>query len=378
MQKKFVELYNQQPLYSINAPGRVNIIGDHTDYNDGFVLPMAINLSLNLLFCENKQNKVNIFSTHNNELKSFSLDNIQHEPDDTWIAYVKGVAFYLKEKYPHLSGFNAIIQSTIPQGAGLSSSAALELAVARAFTEIAKINWHPITMSKLTQKAENEWVGVNCGIMDQIAIAAGKKDFALLIDCRELTIKHIPLPTNTSIVIMDTMTRRDLVSSAYNERRQYCEQAAKYLNISSLRDIEFTNWHEYKNYLPEKHIPYAYHVVTENYRVLQAVSAMQENNPQKLGELMNESHLSLKNDFAASNQQLDIIVELAQNFADCYGARMTGGGFGGCAVALVKKAKSLEFTEYISKNYHKKTSIKPQLYICNAANGVSITKTDVC
>ena len=315
-------------MFKVRAPGRVNLIGDHTDYNDGFVLPMTINHEL-LIDCQpRKDDVINIYAKDYDQKKSFSLNNIKAQNDDGWLAYVKGVAYYLQQKFGKLVGFDATIQSNIPQGAGLSSSAALELAIAHAFAQTSNLPWQPTEMALLAQTAENKWVGMNCGIMDQLVIANGKCDHALLIDCQNLNIKLTPLPKNTAVIIMDTMTRRDLVNSAYNKLRKCCEEAAEILGLNSLRAIK--NLQEAIKNLPEKYIPKARHVVTENQRVLQAATAMQQNDPTQLGKLMNESHLSLKDDFVVSNQQLDIMVKCAQNFPGCYGARMTGGGFGGC------------------------------------------------
>lgn len=359
--------------FIVHAPGRVNLIGDHTDYNNGWVLPMTINYEL-LVKCQpRKDDIVNIYAKEYDQKKSFSLNNIKAQPDDTWLAYAKGVAYYLQQKFGELIGFDAIIQSSIPQGAGLSSSAALELAIARAFAQTSNLPWQPTEMALLAQTAENKWVGMNCGIMDQLVIANGKRDHALLIDCQNLNIQLIPVPKHLAIIIMDTMTRHTHVNSDYNKRRQYCEQAVELLNISSLRDITIENWQQISKKLPEKYIPKVRHVVHENYRVLQAVTAMQQNDPTQLGKLMNESHLSLKNDFEVSNQQLDIMVKCAQNFHGCYGARMTGGGFGGCAVAIVETDKSQEFKQQITAQYYQAANLKPQLYICHATEGVNLT-----
>ncbi|MGD9152517.1 MAG: galactokinase [Gammaproteobacteria bacterium] len=359
--------------FQVHAPGRVNLIGDHTDYNDGFVLPMTINHEL-LVDCQPRKDDIaNIYTKNYDEKKSFSLNNIKKQPDDKWLAYVKGVAYYLQQKFGELVGFDATIQSSIPQGAGLSSSAALELAIARTFAQTSNLPWQPTEMALLAQTAENKWVGMNCGIMDQLVIAHGKRDHALLIDCQNLNIQLIPIPKNLAVVIMDTMTRHTHVDSDYNKRRQYCEQAVQLLNLASLRDITFENWQQISKKLPAKYIPKIRHVVHENHRVLQAATAMQQNDAIQLGKLMNESHLSLKNDFEVSNQQLDIMVKFAQNFLGCYGARMTGGGFGGCAVAIVEIEKAEEFKQQITAQYHQATNLKPQLYICHATEGVNLT-----
>jgi galactokinase len=369
----FTQLYHQSPLYRVQAPGRVNLIGDHTDYNNGFVLPMTINYVLQVDFRPRIDRNVNFYSQNYQQQKSFNLDNIQRLPDDGWLAYTKGVAYFLQQEHA-LVGVDAVIHSNIPQGAGLSSSAALELAVARTFVQAANLNWDPIAMAKLAQTAENQWAGLNCGIMDQLVIAVGRKDHAILIDCADLSTQYISLPINVAVIVMDTMTRRDLTSSAYNERRSCCEQAVQQLQLNSLRDVSIIDWEHGAAKLSAQCQTKVRHVVFENDRVLQAAQAMQNNDSTELGRLMNASHASLRDDFAATNQQIDVMVELAQNFPGCYGARMTGGGFGGCAVALVKKDVTTKFMQFMEQEYYQATKLKPQLYVCHAVDGVNCTK----
>jgi len=375
MQKKLSEIFQQQfnssPTYFVQAPGRVNLIGEHTDYNDGFVLPMAIDRYIWLALSPREDRQVQIYSLDFQEQKTFSLDNLQK--DSGWIEYVKGVVYVMQEKFGSLNGFNGVLHGNVPQGAGLSSSAALELAVAKAFAEISNLTWDSVTMAKLAQQAENQWVGVNCGIMDQMIIASAQENQALLIDCRDLTTKSVPLPKDISIVIMDTATRRGLVDSAYNEHRQQCEETAKILGVTSLRDVSNEQWQKSQNLLSEIHLRRARHVISENQRVLNAVDAMQQNDPVKLGELINLSHESLRDDYEVSSSNLDIMVNCARNAVGCYGARMTGAGFAGCAIALVKEMYADDFVYQVAEQYEHDTQLKPSLYVSKAVSGVVLS-----
>lgn len=369
---EFEKIYQQSPSYIIQSPGRVNLIGEHTDYNEGFVLPMAIDLTLSLAIKPRTDDHVNLFSLDFNEQKSFPLNPLQHHPKDRWIRYAKAVAFILQQTYS-LKGFDAVLTSTIPRGAGLSSSAAFELAIAYAFSGSSDIPWHPTAMARATQRAENQWVGVKCGIMDQMVIANGKKDHAILIDCRDLSTTAIPLPDSISIVIMDTATRRGLVESAYNERRTICESASQLLGIKALRDITLDDWSSIKSKLPFEYHAKVRHVVSENDRVLKAVEAMKTNNVPQLGQLFNESHQSLRDDYEVCNDALNTMVDLAQQHPACFGARMTGAGFGGCAVALVDATKTEAFKQTVTEQYQQKTNLSPTLYDTKANEGVRST-----
>ena len=249
--QKFQTYFNAKPKFIVRAPGRVNLIGEHTDYNDGFVLPMAIDRDVRIALNPRVDDTVRLFSLDvstrlNTSLKTDSVFNLHSlAPSEGWIEYPKGVAYYLMKAGYDLKGFDAIITGDVPRGAGLSSSAAVELATARAFAAVSNFEWDAVKMAKLAQKAENEWVGVQCGIMDQMASAVCKEGYAMFLDCRSLEIQHIPLPKNISVVILDTSTRRGLVDSAYNERRSQCEEAAKWFGVKALRDVstkEIRDW----------------------------------------------------------------------------------------------------------------------------------------
>lgn len=262
----------------------------------------------------------------------------------------------------------------VPIGAGLSSSAALELAVARAFGAVSGWPWDAARMALVGQYAENKWVGMNCGIMDQMISAAGVADHALLIDCRSLETRPLPLPANTAVVVLDTATRRGLVDSAYNERRAQCEAAARYFGVKALRDVTAAQLEAAQGELDALTYRRARHVISENDRVLQACDAMAAGDAPALGRLLDASHLSLRDDFQVSNGELNLIVAAAQAHPACLGARMTGAGFGGCAVALVMDAGVEDFVAQVSADYATRAGLTPRVYVCRATDGAAIIR----
>jgi galactokinase len=372
---EFEKWFSTKPKFLIQTPGRVNLIGEHTDYNNGFVLPIAIDRHIGLAFNPRSDHLVNIYSMDYQKLASFCLRDLTNKNTEQkeWYDYAKGVAWALQEKHSRLlTGFDAVLHGNIPKGAGLSSSAALELTIAKAFVTTSHLSDNDTELAQLCQRAENKWVGVNCGIMDQMIVALGQTNRALLIDCRDLQTKLIPMPKGVSIIIMDTMKRRGLVDSEYNSRRQQCETAAKILEAKSLRDVNIEKWQKDKNKLSGDLLKRAQHVITENQRVLDAVDAMHSNDSIKLGELMNASHESLRNDFEVSCSELDTMVNIAKVAAGCLGARMTGAGFGGCAIALVKEEYADDFVIQVAEQYEAATGIKPELYVTQAVDGVKL------
>jgi galactokinase len=372
--QSFETYFNAKPNLIVRAPGRVNLIGEHTDYNDGFVLPMAIDHSVWMALSPRDDEQVRIFSLDLKVEAGFLLTSLTRESD--WIEYPKGIAYQLMKSGYSLRGFDAVMTGDVPRGAGLSSSAAVELAVARAFAAISNIEWDAVNMAKIAQKAENDWVGVNCGIMDQMASAACKEGHALFLDCRSLEIQHAPLPKGISIVILDTSTRRGLVDSAYNERRSQCEEAARWFGVRALRDVnveDLGKWNPQSD-LNEVAFKRARHIVTENARVLEAIQAMRNGNIKRLGELFNASHDSLRDDFEVTNDALNIMVACAREQSSCYGARMTGAGFGGCAVALVNEEEAEAFTQAVSMAYKQSSGLEASVYVCKASEGASIVQ----
>lgn len=367
--------FHNPPAFIARAPGRVNLIGEHTDYNDGFVLPMAIDRAIWIAARPRADRIVRLHSLDFAETAVFSLDDLQKGTG--WAEYVKGVAWALQEAGYAAHGWEGVVAGDVPKGAGLSSSAALELAAARVFQALGGWEWNPAQMALLAQKAENQWVGVNCGIMDQMISAAGQAGHALLIDCRSLATEQVPLPptvdgAQTAVVILDTATRRGLVDSAYNERRRQCETAAAYFGVQALRDVSITDFLAAEDELDPLTRRRARHVVTENLRTLNAAKAMQNADAALLGQLMNESHASLRDDFEVSSQALNVMVQLAQAQAGCYGARMTGAGFGGCAVALVHGEKAEGFATAVAAAYQSATDLTPGIYVCRPAGGAAI------
>ena len=366
----FQSRFDEEPAYVVRAPGRVNIIGEHTDYNDGFVMPMAIDRAVWIALRPRDGDLVSVTSTDFEELAEFSLDTLSK--GEGWGEYLKGVANVLQEKGLNLNGWEGVVASDVPVGAGLSSSAALELATARAFCSVSDFDWAPRKMALLGQKAENQWVGVNCGIMDQMISATGQDGHAVLIDCRSLELKAVPLPPGTSVVVLDTATRRGLVDSAYNERRSQCERAADFFGAKVLRDVTSAELKEKSQELDTLTLKRARHVITENERTVAASEAMQNGDADKLGELMNQSHESLKDDFEVSSNELDTMVDAARAQPGCLGARMTGAGFGGCAVALVNDTEVDAFVPNVGKAYCDAADHKPSIYICRATDGAGL------
>jgi galactokinase len=369
----FQEHFNATPRYIVRAPGRVNLIGEHTDYNDGFVLPMAIDRATWIALSPRNDGHVEVYSLDFDASIEFSLADFKNE-DAGWAEYVKGVAWVLQEAGHPINGWNGVIAGDVPIGAGLSSSASIELATARAFAAISGVEWEPANMARMSQKAENQWVGMNCGIMDQMISAAGVAGTALLIDCRSLATENVPLPAGTVVVVLDTATRRGLVDSAYNERRSQCEAAAKTFGIQALRDISLADFERRAGELDEVTRRRARHVISENERTLAAADAMKAGEAAALGQLMNASHVSLRDDFEVSSEALDVMVEKAQAHKGCIGARMTGAGFGGCAVALVRADQAESFAKQVSEAYTKATDLEPSIYICTPAQGAEVVR----
>lgn len=370
---QFQEEFNAAPRYIVRAPGRVNLIGEHTDYNEGFVLPMAIDRATWIAFSPRNDGHVRAHSVDFDETLEFSLGHFENT-DQGWLEYVKGMAWVLQAAGYRLTGWNGTIAGDVPVGAGLSSSASIELAVARAFATISDIPWNPPVIAQLAQRAENEWVGMNCGIMDQMISAAGVAGTALLIDCRSLETRNVPLPPDTVIVVLDTATRRGLVDSAYNERRKQCEDAARAFNVQALRDVSLAEFERRAHELDDVTRRRARHVISENERTLAAADAMNAGDAARMGELMNASHISLRDDFEVSSDALNLMVEQAQQQPGCYGARMTGAGFGGCAVALVQAAAASDFAAAVGQGYRQAANLEPSIYICQPAAGAEVIR----
>lgn len=369
----FAGRFGEPPRWIVRSPGRVNLIGEHTDYNDGFVLPLAIDRAIWIGLRPLESRRVAVHSIDFDQSGEFSLDGLAHE-EAGWLEYLKGTAWSLQDAGLKLAGWEGVVAGDVPLEAGLSSSAALEMATARAFAAVSGLDWDPSGMAKLGQRAENQWVGVNCGIMDQLISAAGRAGHALLIDCRSLHTQPVPFPEGVAVVVLDTSTRRGLVDSAYNERRAQCESAAAFFKVPALRDVGLDLFQQLSSGLDETTRRRALHVITENDRTLRAAEAMRRGEVCALGVLMNNSHASLRDDYEVSSDALNVMVESARAHSACYGARMTGAGFGGCAVAVIEAGAADDFVRSTAAAYQQKTGLTPAIYVCQATNGAEIVE----
>jgi galactokinase len=356
------------------APGRVNLIGEHTDYNGGFVLPVAIDHQVLIAARPRTDDQVNLWSVSFQQASSFALKHITHDPTAPWSNYVRGVAWALQEKSFPLLGMDAVITGDVPIGSGLSSSAAMEVAAAVTFRALCGLDLPDVAMALLCQRAENEFVGMKCGIMDQFISTLGQRGHALLIDCRSLNYELAPLPTGVAIVVCDTMKRRGLVDSEYNARRRECEQGVELLRpylpgIQLLRDVTSADLARYGHLLPPAVLKRCRHVVSEDERTVQAVAALRAGQVAEFGRLMDESHISLRDDYQVSCRELDCMVELAHAAPGCLGARMTGAGFGGCTVNLVRAKDAAAFAQQVASRYAAEMGVNPEIYVCKASAG---------
>ena len=371
--KAFRERFGTSPSVIIRSPGRVNLIGEHTDYNDGFVLPMAIDRAIWLGIRPRQDGRVQAHSLEQPDSCDFALDNLRHA-EGGWAEYPKGMTKMLQDVGHELVGWEGVVASDIPMGSGLSSSAALEMAVGLAFSTVSGFAFDGMEMARLGQRAENEWVGARTGIMDQMISANGKEGSALLIDCRDLSSQPIALPQGVAILVMDTMTRHDHRTSGYGERRASCEAAALAFDVSHLRDLDCEAFESLaiRIELDDVGLKCARHVVSENARVLEAAEAMRKADENRLGALMDASHESLRDNFRVSNEQLDTMVAIARAQPGCFGARMTGGGFGGCAIALVDQARVDEIESVVATGYESATGLRPEIFSTKASKGSSL------
>jgi galactokinase len=364
--------FGGEPEFLVRSPGRVNLIGEHTDYNDGFVLPLAIERAIWIALRRRTDDHVRLWSTLGHEEAEFGLTAL--ERGGGWVAYVQGVAHELLQSGLDLQGWDGVITSDIPTGAGLSSSAALELGSARAFAAVSGFGWDPVQMAVVSQRAENDWVGMNCGIMDQLICAAGEADRALLIDCRDLTWSPARIPAGAVVVVLDTLTRRELVGSAYNDRVASCREAAEAFGIAALRDLDWETLAKKRNRLDPLVFRRARHVVRENDRTLAMADALNHDDLIAAGKLMQESHTSMRDDFEISSPALDAMTEAAMEAPGCFGARMTGGGFGGSCVALVAAGDVEAFEQETLGGYHTSTGLQGVAIRTRPTSGTSVER----
>ena len=367
----FIQHYNCQPTNVFHAPGRVNLIGEHTDYNDGFVLPAAINFGTDIAAKLRDDKVVNVLAVDcNGEVNSFNLNRIEFSQEQMWVNYIRGTLQVLQNKYPDIHGADIVVSGNVPQGTGLSSSASFEVAIIKTFASLNNLPLDGVTAALMGQKAENEFVGCNCGIMDQLISAMGKAGHAMLLDCRSLTFEHAIIPEGLSLVIVNSNVKRGLVDSEYNTRREQCEAAAKHFNKPALRDVTFQELEAEQTNLPIKIYQRAKHIITENTRTTQALKALNSNDMVTMSQLMAQSHLSMKNDFEITTPEIDFLVEIINEvLGDKGGVRMTGGGFGGCVIALTPNNLVEKVRSQIEKHYQDETGLQADIYVCVATDG---------
>ena len=380
--------FGRPPAGLSEAPGRVNLIGEHTDYNQGFVLPVAIDRSIMVAFAPRSDGRVRTYSLDFEQESAFGLDEIEKDREAPWSDYVRGVAWALGEAGHRLSGLDAALQGDVPVGAGLSSSAALEVAALGAFEAASGLRLDRRELALLGQRAENRFVGVACGIMDQMAAALSRAGHALLIDCRSLEHEAVPLPLGDSrpgggaglrLVVADSGVRRALLDSQYNLRRQECQRAAELLaaaiadrSVTALRDVRAEDLARHGDSLPPDLLKRGRHVVEEERRVLLSVEALRTGDLEAFGDMLNASHRSLRDDYEVSSPELDLLVELAWAQPGVLGSRLTGAGFGGCTVSLVRAEAVEAFREGVVARYCAETGREGRTYVCRAADGLRL------
>lgn len=387
MIKKVTEIFQQKfgrlPQFIARAPGRVNLLGEHVDYNDGFVMPAAIDRATFVAFSAADGDETNLYALDFDQHAVFSAGTLQSktqtnaEPLPEWAYYPAGVMWSLSGLGLATPAMNAVFASNVPRGSGLSSSASVEMAFAIAWQQLGGWVLGPMERALSGQKAENQYVGVSCGIMDQFASACGVENNLLLLDCRSLEYRTLPLPSTVALVVADTGVRRKLTSGEYNRRRSACEEAVRILQphlpgIKALRDVSLENFNTFSGILPEEVKKRARHVVTEVQRTNQALQLLEKADLAGVGVLMNECHISLRDDYEVSIHELDTMVQIAQSLPGCYGARLTGAGFGGCTINLVQQSHVQEFAEQLGEKYHQVTGYQPEIYICHASQGASL------
>jgi len=376
--ERFHQVFDAEaPPRVARAPGRVNLIGEHTDYNEGFVLPMAIDLHVAAAFAPRSDRLIRVHSVAFNETRDMDLAELVAPGGTEWSDYVAAVAWALSNAGEDLSGVAMVVSGNIPIGAGLASSAALEMAVARALSHASGIEWDPLRMAQLGKRGENVFVGVNCGIMDQFAAAASRAGCALLLDCRSLQSDPVEIPDGATFVVLDTGVRRTLSDSAYNDRRASCETAVAAINsrdasIRSLRDVSPAVMDSMEPLMDEQSYKRATHVVAEIRRPRELAESLASRDLETAGRVMNESHFSLRDLYEVSCPELDAMTEAARGSPGCFGARMTGAGFGGCAVALVASDRVDAFTAEVVTRYADRTGELGRCYICTPSAGAGL------
>jgi galactokinase len=371
--RQFEERFGNAPRI-FRAPGRVNLIGEHTDYNEGFVMPAAVEFSSLVAISPRTDRKLLIQSNQFPGDLEFDVDHLPAQRTSTWGDYVLGVALVLRQHGSDLQGANLLVHGNVPIGSGLSSSASIEVASALAFISLDNKRFSLPEIAKICRQAENEYVGARVGIMDQFVSCMGRAGHALLLDCRSLDFQFAHIPAGIELVVCNTMVKHDLATGAYNQRRAECEEGVRYFAkadpaIRALRDVSSEMLERIGGDLPPTIRMRCTHVIRENQRTLHAARALAEGDLARMGKLMRESHESLRDLYEVSCRELDAMVDAAQGLPGFIGGRMTGGGFGGCTVNLLREENATDFAAQIAQRYHQATGITPQIYPCHAANG---------
>lgn len=365
------------PTHIVQAPGRVNLIGEHTDYNDGFVLPCAINYQTVVAAAKRDDNIVRVISVdYGNALDEFDLtQEIAFQHDKMWANYIRGVVTCLLARGFQFTGADIAVSGNVPQGAGLSSSAALEVVIGQTFKVLFNLEISQAEIALNGQQAENEFVGCNCGIMDQMISAEGSQQHAMLLDCRSLETTSVSMPEELAVVIINSNKKRGLVDSEYNTRREQCEAVAAIFGVKALRDVTLEQFNQKSHELDPLLRKRARHVITENYRTLDAAQALSQHDMQRMARLMAESHASMRDDFEITVSEIDTLVAMVKEvIGERGGVRMTGGGFGGCVVALVPHDLVASVQAVVDANYEAQTGLKAAIYVCQAMDGAGLVE----
>ncbi len=382
LEGSFQENFKALPQVIVKAPGRINIIGEHTDYNHGYVLPMALEQSIYVAGRKRNDSLINFVALNTHRSCIADINCPVRNPIEPWMDYITGVVAELKSMGYPLSGVDGAIYGVVPIGCGLSSSAALEMAILKLFEALNDFLLDDIESAKLGQRVENNYLGLKSGIMDQFISRCGKKNHALFIDCRSLHFEHVPLQLKEYIfVVSNTNCPRGLTDSKYNERVSECQEAVKILNKltgkngTHLRDFNLEELENLKNHTTDTIYRRALHVITENQRVIDSLSALKSGNIEKLGTLLNESDFSLQKNYEVTNRELEVITRIARSIEGCIGARMTGAGFGGCTINLVRKDCIEKFIQNLLSEYEKETGRKGSCLVSSPSNGACVVKT---
>jgi galactokinase len=379
----FQQKFGTQPAFIAQAPGRVNLLGEHVDYNDGFVMPVAIDRATYIAFSPAAGLETCLVAADFDQQARFSSDSIatKTQTDGSqmpeWGLYPAGMCWALSDAGLATPAINAVFSSNVPRGSGLSSSASVEMAFAIAWQQVGGWSLTPMERARLGQRAENQYVGVSCGIMDQFASACGENNRLLFLDCRSLQYHSLPLPENIALVVADTGVRRKLTTGEYNRRHDACTEAVRLLQnhlpaIQALRDVSPEDFNRFSADLPEEVKKRARHIISEVRRTITAIPLLEKSDMAGFGKLMNECHISLRDDYEVSIDELDTMVSIAQGLPGCYGARLTGAGFGGCTINLVERTQAEQFAQLLRQGYQQATGQSPEIYICQASQGAGM------